>query len=59
MTNARVLAVSDNSTHNRQVKRTAEYAVWAAETSTSGSMYVALFNLRGEGGGQQASRPAS
>ena len=36
MTNARVLAVSDNSTANKQVKRDATSAVWSAKQAMDG-----------------------
>ena len=36
MTNARVLAVSDNSTANKQVKRDATSAVWSAKQAVDG-----------------------
>jgi hypothetical protein len=51
LTNPRVLAVSDTSSRNRQVRRSNSSAVWVAETATSGSVYVGLFSLAGSGGG--------
>jgi hypothetical protein len=56
MTNPRVLAISDNSTNNKQVKRDANMAVWSAEAGAStGSagkkgLHVALFKLTGAPG---------
>ena len=48
LTNPRVLQVSDNSTHNHQVKRSNYSAVWAANTGeANGSLYVGLFSLTG------------
>lgn len=47
LTNPRVLAVSDTSSHNRQVRRSNSSAVWVAETATDGSLYVGLFSLTG------------
>ena len=41
MTNARVLAVSDNSTENKQVKRDATSAVWSAKQAVDGDSGVA------------------
>ena len=56
MTNPRVLAISDNSTNNKQVKRDATMAVWSAEAAASTAdagkkgLHVALFKLTGEPG---------
>lgn len=54
MTNPRVLAISDNSTKNKQVKRDATMAVWSAESTASAagkkSLHVALFKLTGSAG---------
>lgn len=56
MTNPRVLAISDNSTNNKQIKRDATMAVWSAEstanTADAGkkSLHVALFKLTGAPG---------
>jgi hypothetical protein len=51
MTNPRVLAISDNSTKNHQVKRDATMAVWSAESTSppagKTALYVALFKLTG------------
>ena len=54
MTNARVLAVSDNSTANKQVKRGATSAVWSAKQvvdgdSGSAGTYVSSATLNGHG----------
>jgi hypothetical protein len=46
LTNDEVLAVNQASRNNRQISRTAEEAVWAAEDVRSGETIVALFNLR-------------
>lgn len=56
MTNPRVLAISDNSTKNKQVKRDATMAVWSAESTASAAeagkraLHVALFKLTGAPG---------
>ena len=47
LTNARVLQVSDNSTHNHQVKRSNHSAVWVANTGERSGLYVGLFSLSG------------
>ena len=54
LTNPRVLAVSDTSSRNRQVRRSNSSAVWVAETATSG------FNLTTIGNHHASvSRPSS
>ena len=59
LTNPRVLAVSDTSSHNRQVKRSNSSAVWVAQTATSGSVYVGLFRLTNSSGGAGLGSPSS
>ena len=54
MTNRRVLAVSDNSTANKQVKRGATSAVWSAKQAVDGDggsagTYVSSATLNGHG----------
>ena len=57
LTNPRVLAVSDNSSHNHQVKRSNHSAVWAAKAIDTenpgprGSMFIGLFRLTNSTGG--------
>jgi len=46
LANDEVLAVNQASRSNRQISRTADEAVWAAEDVRSGETIIALFNLR-------------
>lgn len=47
MANPALLAVSDHSSNNSQVYRTASACVWRANAASSGSVYAALFALDG------------
>lgn len=45
LTNREVLAITDNTSHNRQVSATKDTYVWAADSADGNHIYVALFNI--------------
>lgn len=49
LTNPEVLEVNQNSTNNRQVSRSQNLIVWAADVPDSQDKYVALFNAQSKG----------
>lgn len=44
LTNDEVLAVNQNSTHNRQLSRSGDQIVWVADAASVGSKHLAVFN---------------